>query len=438
MPQSSHTCEQTPASSPPATKEERWALVLRIAASSSFRRSPRLRELLLYIGRRGIDNAFEDLKEQRIGCEVFRRPQDYTPAEDNIVRVEAGILRKRLAHYFSGEGRDEPIVLSIPKGSYLPVFEPAALELPPSAPVPPCVEAVPPSPAPVSPLHRSATFWRSVSAALAVLCICLATWGYVAVHTRNRPGQNSPPLWNYLFDGKSRTYLVCADSALALLQDLTNSPISLADYVNRRYGADNPAAPPETRLLARVLPDKQYTSVADVYLISRFLQMGRDVADRVFIRTPRTLIMEDFKSNNFVLLGSSRANPWADLFANELNFAWEFPNGEPPRIRNRHPHAGEQLVYVPQGRGYSASKTYAIVALVPNLNRSGNVLMIGGTSLIGTQAAGEYVTGADFQEFLTKIGTRPDHVRYFELLLESNALAGTPETSKLIATRLIE
>ena len=100
-------------------------------------------------------------------------------------------------------------------------------------------------------------------------------------------------------------------------------------------------------------------------------------------------------------------NPWADLFANQLNFAWEFPNGEPPRIRNRHPRPGEQQLYVPQRRGYSATKTYAIVALVPTFSRSGNVLMIGGTSLIGTQAVGEYVTSADFQHFLTKIGPEP-------------------------------
>lgn len=437
MPQSSNTCERIPASSPLISEEERWALVLRIAESPHFRRSPRLRELLLYIGRRGIDNAVDDLKEQKIGCKVFGRPLDYSPAEDNIVRVEAGILRKRLAEYFNGAGRDEPLVLSIPKGSYLPAFEPAGSELSPPILATPSVEAPPlPPVAPDSPASP-VNFWRGVSALLAVLCVCLAS-AYFLVRTGDRGRQTPSPLWNTLFDSKSRTYLVCADSAFALLQDLTNSHIPLADYLNRRYGTDKAGAAPEARLLTSVLPDKQYTSVADVYLISKFLQLSRDVADRVSVRTPRTLSMDDFKSNNFLLLGSSRANPWAELFADKLNFAWDFPNGEPPRIRNRHPRSGEQLVYVPQGRGYSATKTFAIVALVPNFSHSGNVLMIGGTSLIGTQAAGEYVASADFQRFLKTIGARPDHVRYFELLLESNALAGTPETSTLLASRLIE
>jgi hypothetical protein len=284
----------------------------------------------------------------------------------------------------------------------------------------------------------SVRLWRAIALALAIICIGLAS-GYLLPRTPTRSPQPEPAFWKNLFDGKNRTYLVCADSAIALLQDLTNSHISLADYVNRVYGANDSGTPQETRLLTRVLPEKQYTSFADVYLISKFLHLGRGVEDHVFVRTPRTVSMDDFKSNNFVLLGSSRANPWAELFEPQLNFRWEFPPGEAPRIRNRHPRSGEQALYVPQGRGYSATKTFSIVAFLPNLSRSGNVLVIAGTSLIGTQAAGEYVIGADFQRFLSTLGTTPDHrTQYFELLLQSSAVAGAPETSTLVASRLIQ
>ena len=33
-------------------------------------------------------------------------------------------LRKRLEEYFSSEGKDEPYLILIPKGAYLPVLEP--------------------------------------------------------------------------------------------------------------------------------------------------------------------------------------------------------------------------------------------------------------------------------------------------------------------------
>jgi hypothetical protein len=56
--------------------------------------------------------------------EVFGRPSDYNPSEDNIVRAEARELRKRLDIYFLTEGRGEPVRIRIPKGSYVPCFEP--------------------------------------------------------------------------------------------------------------------------------------------------------------------------------------------------------------------------------------------------------------------------------------------------------------------------
>src|SRR5690349_2396991 len=104
--------------------DARWDVVQRVAASSSFQRSPRLRELLIYICDRAIQNRPEELREQLIGRGVFGRKPDYNPAEDNIVRVEMRQLRKRLEEYFATEGKDEPFLILIPKGAYLPVLAP--------------------------------------------------------------------------------------------------------------------------------------------------------------------------------------------------------------------------------------------------------------------------------------------------------------------------
>src|SRR5207302_1998702 len=43
--------------------------------------------------------------------------------EDNIVRVQARHLRAKLEQYFDTEGKDEPMVVTIPRGSYVPTFE---------------------------------------------------------------------------------------------------------------------------------------------------------------------------------------------------------------------------------------------------------------------------------------------------------------------------
>jgi len=435
----SQACEEATEWNPPV-RDERWELVLRIADSPHFCRSRRLREFLLYICCRTLENAVDDLKEQRIGCEVFRRSPEYNPAEDNIVRVEARLLRRRLAEYFSEEGQNERLTLTVPKGSYLPVFQSRELTVSTGT-----ADGGSQSEA-VSSDHRnflqSLLLWRVLACGLALATV-LVSLALVEQRHHSAPeiGSTSTtsPFWRTIFDGRNRTYIVCGDSALALLQDLTRTHVSLADYISRRYGTADRAIAPDTQLLASVLPEKQYTSVADIYLVAKLLKISGNADDRVSVRTARSLSMEDFKSNNFILLGSSRANPWGELFEPQLNFIWEFPAGEAPYIRNAHPKAGEQAIYFPIGRAYSATKTYDVVAYMPNLGHTGNVLMIAGTSLIGTEAAGEYVMGGTgFQRFLTSlIEKNKGKIPYFEILLRSDVLAGAPKSSEIVAYRVL-
>src|SRR5207245_1279770 len=112
------------------------ALVERILSSKEFQRATRLREFLHYVVDRKLADSAREITEVLIGQRVFGRPPMYNTGEDSIVRTEARILRQRLGRYFSDEGLAELIVLEIPKGSYVPVFqrrEPPA----PSSPVKP-------------------------------------------------------------------------------------------------------------------------------------------------------------------------------------------------------------------------------------------------------------------------------------------------------------
>ena len=66
---------------------------------------------------------FEQLKEYVLAVEVYGRKESFDPKESSIVRVEAGRLRSRLKEYYDTEGRDSPLRIEFPKGSYVPVFE---------------------------------------------------------------------------------------------------------------------------------------------------------------------------------------------------------------------------------------------------------------------------------------------------------------------------
>ena len=95
----------------------------RLASSSTFEKSPRLQAFFLYVCRCAIENKPEEVSEQQIGINVYGRLPGYNPNEDNIVRSQARLLRMKLDHHFAHEGKHEPVVISIPKGHYLPVFE---------------------------------------------------------------------------------------------------------------------------------------------------------------------------------------------------------------------------------------------------------------------------------------------------------------------------
>ena len=97
-------------------------LLERVAATDSFQKSKRLRDLLVYLGERSLQDPHCTLHEQEIGVEVFGRPPDYDTSHDTLVRVSVSQLRKKLQEFFAEEGRNEPVVIEIPKGSYVPLF----------------------------------------------------------------------------------------------------------------------------------------------------------------------------------------------------------------------------------------------------------------------------------------------------------------------------
>ena len=111
----------------------------RILASPGFANAGRLSRFLRFVVERTLDGEGDQLKEYRLGTEVFDRPADYDPRIDSIVRVEARRLRAKLAEYYEGPGRLDPIAIRVEKGSYTASFEAApALDAAPvpGAPVP--------------------------------------------------------------------------------------------------------------------------------------------------------------------------------------------------------------------------------------------------------------------------------------------------------------
>jgi len=96
----------------------------KILASETFSHSERLCRFLRFTVEEAVQGRGAKLKEYQIGVEVFDRKAAYDPRADPIVRVEAGRLRAKLEKYYRAEGRDDPVLISFRKGSYVPAFGP--------------------------------------------------------------------------------------------------------------------------------------------------------------------------------------------------------------------------------------------------------------------------------------------------------------------------
>jgi len=94
----------------------------RVLASEQFLRSKRLSSLLRHLVETTLAGKKNRLGGYAIGIDVFDRDDNFNPETDAIVRVHAVRLRAALNHYYLTDGAHDRLVISIPKGSYVPEF----------------------------------------------------------------------------------------------------------------------------------------------------------------------------------------------------------------------------------------------------------------------------------------------------------------------------
>lgn len=95
----------------------------RVLGSACFRNGARLSRLLRHLVESSLEGRADHLKEYTLGTEVFDRPS-FDPRVDTVVRSTARHLRFKLDEYYKTEGQGDPLLIELPKGSYVPVFHP--------------------------------------------------------------------------------------------------------------------------------------------------------------------------------------------------------------------------------------------------------------------------------------------------------------------------
>lgn len=98
------------------------AALERLVRSPSLRNSPQLITFLRFVVEAELDGRGAQIKGYTVAVDAFGRAPEFDPQADPIVRVEAARLRRALDNYYDGIGRDDPVRIAMPLGTYVPHF----------------------------------------------------------------------------------------------------------------------------------------------------------------------------------------------------------------------------------------------------------------------------------------------------------------------------
>jgi hypothetical protein len=424
--------------------DPRWLLAQRIAASQHLAKATQLRDILLYVVRQALVSQPIAIKEQEIACNVLGRRGDFDPSDDNIVRVQVGHLRKKLDSYFSAEGADEPLELSIPRGTYVPRFTSRVRDNEHVS-----VQAHEPSvqvaKAPTTPFIR----WREyLQKALLMTATAVVFYllGWLSFHQRLPSSTKTSawhnPLVNRVFLSDLPISVVVADASLVVLQNSLHTDISIDDYISKDYPSNILGRAEDKGEVAtlRKLAPRRFTSLADLNVAIKCDEIAHDLGSKTNIIFARYLNARNFEKGNFILIGSRVADPWVALFEPKLNFAFEEdPESHIFHFRNKHPTLGEQSIYVPDIYRGPSSESYVDIAILPNLTKTGYVILFDGASMEANEAAMDFIFAKDMPSAIPKslCSNLASGTCSVEIFLRDKAIDGVVSGFDVVSVRQI-
>lgn len=466
------TARKEPAFAANAHADSRRELLNRVLASPVFEKTERLSTLLLFVCDMTLQGREKELNEQRIGEAVFGRSPDYDSSIDGIVRTQASRLRTRLDLYFNGDGAKEPVRIVIPRGAYIPAFEPQAparndrfpgfgeesqnlapfhgrQNAHPDARDAARHDAESPhaqsSAAGMYPLAVSSParwYASSVVPWMLVAVLSIAGLGFALRHRfaaeANQVLPATNPIWSQMFSSDKRTLIVPADSGLVMWQGLMGRNIHLAEYLSGEYRTQLPSRLGKVEAVAAELANRRYTSIVDLETVQALTRISQSINGKLEVRYARDVRPNDLKQCNVILIGAAEATPWVELYEPNMNFY--FYNNRDQQIfsvLNRTPQANEPRQW-DSSYNDPQHRVYGVAAFLPNFGGNGNVLILEGTSMAGTESAWDFVSDdSQLLPFLKRI-QRPDGMlSHFEVVLETSNMSGSAVKDKILAWRVL-
>jgi len=406
-------------------KEQYLAQIEKIANSSLLHGSESLCKLLRYLARNAVDHPGAHPKEYQIATEVFGRSSDFDPQMDSTVRVQVGRLRQKLHEYYSSEGAEDAILVDLPKGSYalgLHHRGPAPLQKELESHVVAPVAAVAPSP-------------RNWAIAVSVLSLLLA--GAVAVIVAERMTSNKGAAAEASENYSSPALRVFWKAFLGAPQEpwvvFSNASFVGRPETGMRYL--DPARDTQPKIL------DHYTGVGEVLAVHELDQVFATLHRQLRVKRGSLLSLDDVKNNNLIFVGSPAENLTLRDIPGTSEFVFRRLTDGPRKgdlaIASVHPQPGEPKQFLGTPNNLQLTDDYSVIALVKGLNPARSVLILAGTTTLGTQAAVEYVCRQSFvEQLLLRLSVSPTgELEPFEAVLHVRVTRGVPMETEVVALR---
>ncbi|MBI1897708.1 MAG: hypothetical protein HYZ57_16230 [Acidobacteria bacterium] len=369
-------------------EEERQQLLNRILASREFAHAHILKRILRYLVERSAEATNPAPKEYEIAVQAMGRPERFDPRTDPIVRVSVASIRDRLLAYFAGEGQQERLHLSIPKGQYLAVFTPTGAGQ---------------KPADEAHARSLGRFWKP----------------YLSGQAANVIVYTEPLFFRDDHGHYFRDWYV---------NDLATG----REQLRTRLGLES---------FGPLHPSFHYLSTGEVHCMLSLSRMFHEMGLPLETRNSRISSWNELGDSNLILLGSPRTNNFVSTLQGEESFVVDAD-----RIENRGPVGGEQACY--RGRRYldgnlMRMSEYALVTRRPGLSPGCAVTMIAANHGRAIEGAGHFLTLEDrVQSVIETMGLRrashmPPH---FQLLMQVETIDVDDEVARVqcVAHRVIK
>jgi hypothetical protein len=394
-----------------ALTEKRRATALKelanVLESEYFRGSQRCCHFLEYSVHFVLDGRpIHELKERTLGVEVFHKAGDYDTAQDNIVRVTANEVRKRLAQYYGNAHHSENLTIQLPSGSYAADLRWSEEDSPPPAPGVSATEPGTPVLANLNleEVHRSRIGWQITAACVLTLAVLSA----VIVYRHMRATDAIYGVWSPILENP-RAAVICISQPLAYRPN-SNMDIPLG---------------PEDRMIPMA---DSFVGTGDAFALADIARLlstrGKDWQLLPGNSTPSQTLL----AGPIILIGV-HANKWTRDMMGNLRFFFGIDNAIYDRSNPNVKWSLDNLA-----PDWKTDEDYALVSRFTNPGSGQPVIVIAGLTNFGTQAAGEFFTDQSLLSEALQKAPKDWRHKNFQFVLHTKIIGNTPERPTVVAT----